>query len=135
LTDLAQRTTEAKELLRRRPELESRITEIDRRLAHDWRVRTRIARLEQPAAIVDTLGPRPRAAKKAHAWDQAAGRVQQHQAAFDIQDGIGEWPDRHDRSAYGVSYEAVDEAIWKLRPQRPTMEVARPEIGLSGIEM
>ena len=135
LTDLAQRTSEAKEFLRRRPELESHVTEIDERLAHDQRVRTRIARLEQPAAIIDTLGPRPRGAKKAQAWDQAAGRVHQHQAAFDIRDGIGDWPGRYDRSAYGVSYDAVDEAIWKLRPQRPTMEVARPEIGLSGIEM
>ena len=135
LTDLTQRTSEAKELIRRRPELESHVTEIDDRLAHDQRVRTRIARLEQPAAIIDTLGPRPRGAKKAQAWDQAAGRVHQHQAAFDIQDGIGDWPGRYDRSAYGASYEVVDEAIWKLRPQRPTIEVARPEIGLSGIEM
>ena len=84
LIDLAQRTSEAKELLRRRPELESHVTEIDERLARNQRVRTRIARLEQPAAIVDTLGPRPRGAKKAHAWDQAAGLVHQHQAAFDI---------------------------------------------------
>jgi hypothetical protein len=135
LTDLAQRTSEAKEFLRRRPELESRVTEIDERLAHDRRVRTRIARLEQPSAIIDTLGPRPRGAKKAQAWDKAAGRVHQHQAAFDIQDGIGDWPGRYDRSAYGVSYEAVEDSIWKLRPQRPTIEVARPEIGLSGIEM
>jgi hypothetical protein len=135
LTDLAQRTAEAKELLRRRPELESRVAEIDGRLAHDRRVRTRIARLEQPSAIIDTLGPRPRGAKKAQAWDQTAGRLHQHQAAFDIQDGIGDWPGRYDRSAYRVSYEAVDEAIWKLRPQRPNMEVARPEIGLSGIEL
>jgi hypothetical protein len=135
LADLAQRTSGAKEFLRRRPELESRVTEIDERLAHDRRVRARIARLEPPSAVVDTLGPRPRAAKKAQAWDQAAGRLHQHQAAFDIRDGIGDWPGRYDRSAYGVSYDSVDAAIWKLRPQRRTMEVARPEIGLSGIEM
>jgi hypothetical protein len=61
--------------------------------------------------------------------------VHQHQAAFDIRDGIGDWPGRYDRSAYGVSYEAVQDSIWKFHPQRPTTEVARPEIGLSGIEM
>jgi hypothetical protein len=52
-----------------------------------------------------------------------------------MRDGIGDRPDRYDRSAYGVSYDAVDEAIWKLRPQRPTMELARPGIGLSGIDV
>jgi hypothetical protein len=129
LTDLAERAAEAKEFLRRRPELEAHVAEIDERLAHDRRVRTRIARLEQPPAIIDPLGPRPRGPKKAQAWDKAAGRVHQHQAAFDIRDGIGDWPGRYDRSAYGVSYEAVDDAIARLRP---TPVVARevPDIEL-----
>ena len=71
---------------RPRRELESRVvSDIDERLAHDLRVRTRIARLEQPSAIVDTLGPTPtRRPRRRRHGISAAGRLHQHQAAFDI---------------------------------------------------
>ena len=86
------------------------------------------------AAVLDQRGCGSCWASSASA--ALSGRAcMQDPSAFDIQDGIGDWPGRYDRSAYGVSYEAVDAAIWNLRPQRPTIEVARPEIGLSGIEM
>ncbi len=135
LTNLAERTAGAKALLHQRSDLESKVTEMDERLSNDLRVRTRIVRLEQPTAIVDSIGPRPNSASEAPAWDQAAARLHQHQAAFAIPAGIGDWPGHLDRSAYGESYSLVEQSISALRPDRPTVQVTAPEIDLPGLEM
>lgn len=135
LTNLAQRTAEAKARLHQRPDLESKVAEMDERLSNDLRVRTRIVRYEQPTAIVDTIGPRPQGASEAPAWDQAAARLHQHQTAFAIAEGIGDWPGHLDRSAYRESYARVERSISELRPERMTIQVAAPEIDLPGMEM
>ncbi|MAT05937.1 MAG: hypothetical protein CL424_12935 [Acidimicrobiaceae bacterium] len=98
LARLATQGARSKATLNRRPELESIIAEIDGRLTHDRRVRTRIARLEGPAAVIDTLGPRPRDVQTAQEWDQEAGRVHQHRAAFATPDDVGPRRSRPDRS-------------------------------------
>ena len=91
-------------------------------------------RLEQPAAIVDALDPGHEAPRRhRHGIEQRARTpARQHSTS---ETALSDWPGRYDRSAYGVSHEAVEDSIWRIRPQRPTMERARPEIGLSGIEM
>ena len=59
LDHLRQEEAQAKDALRRRPDFETRIDAIEERPDHDLRVRTKIARLEAPDVIVDTLGDRP----------------------------------------------------------------------------
>jgi conjugative relaxase-like TrwC/TraI family protein len=129
LTTLDGRASEAKTLLRRQPELESDLDDIDDRLTDDLRVRTRIARLEQPEAIVNTLGPRPRHAPDAQAWDQAAGRLHQLQAALDIDDGLDFWSGRPERSALVTSFDSVDEALARQGPPQ-AIDRGVPEIEL-----
>ena len=70
------------------------------RLEYDLRVRTRITRLERPDAIINTIGERPAPGPAARQWDAAAGRLAQHQAAFDITDGLGRRPRLLDHNAY-----------------------------------
>jgi conjugative relaxase-like TrwC/TraI family protein len=135
LTRLAGRASEVKTFLGRRTELESNVARIDERLAHDLRVRTRMARLEQPAAIVDTLGRRPRHAHEAHVWDRAGGQLRQHRAAFAIQEGIGPRPGHLDRSAYAESYSLIERSIPTGQPERPTIEVAVSDVDVPGIAM
>ena len=130
LEGVAQQAAGATKILNARKQLEVVVADVDERLAHDIKVRTRIARLDHPTAMTDTLGPRPRSSGRAAAWDVAAGRLHQHQAAFDIRDGIGDWPGRLDRSAFAASYDLVDEAIHRLRPAR-AMEPDVPDLGLS----
>ena len=118
LERLRHNEAQANENLRRRPEFESKIEAIDERLDHDFRIRTRITRLEQSDAIISTLGDRPAPGPAARNWDTAAGRLAQHQAAFDITDGLGPRPSYLDRNAYTESRAAVEESIELIRPPR-----------------
>ena len=97
--------------MRQRPNFETKIEAIDDRLDHDLRIRTRITRLEPPDAIVNTIGDRPAAGPTARQWDTAAGRLAQHQAAFDITDGVGRIPRALGRNAYIASREDVKDLI------------------------
>lgn len=103
--------------------------EIDERIERDLRIRTRITRAELPAAVVNLLGDRPRPGPAAREWDAAAGRLAQHQAAFDIADGIGRRPSYLDRSAYADSHAVVEQLFEPVRPQRvierkvPSLEI------------
>jgi hypothetical protein len=110
--------TSATVVLHRRPELEATIGGIDEQLARDLHIRTRITKAERPAPVVDTLGERPAPGPAARGWDSAAGRLAQHQAAFEIADGLGRRPGYLDRSAYAESYARVDELLQPLRPTR-----------------
>ena len=108
---LRQEEAKAKASLLRGPDLETKINAIDERLVHDLRVRTRITRLEPPDAIVNTIGERPAPGPAARQWDAAAGRLAQHQAAFDITDGLGRLPRALERNAYIASREDVEDLI------------------------
>ena len=92
LESLRQNEVQARANLHRRPDFETKINAIDEQLGHDLRIRTRITRLEAPDAIVNTIGDRPAPGPAARQWDIAAGRLAQHQAAFDIPDGLGHRP-------------------------------------------
>jgi hypothetical protein len=102
---------DALELLRRRPSLEAKVSELDDRLDADLRRRTRIARLEQPAAVVEVLGDRPTPGAAAQVWDQAAGRLHQHQAAFDLTAGIGPRPGFFDDNIYAERWSELIRVI------------------------
>ena len=55
----------------------------------DRRIRTRQQRHEPSQAVTAQLGHRPTNSEAAKAWDVAAGRVDQHQAAHGITKGLG----------------------------------------------
>ena len=132
LAHLSVKEAETTKVLNGRTQANAAVSDIDDRFAHDLRVRTRIARLEQPAAIIDTLGQRPRSGMEAAGWDRAAARLHQHQAAFSIELGVGPRPDDRDLSAYSASRASVAMLVERLRPEieSPTVSVHVPEIGL-----
>ena len=132
LDGLRQEQVQAKADLRRRPDLETKIDEIDDRLDHDLRIRTRITRLEPPDTIVNTIGDRPAPGPAAPQWDTAAGRLAQHQAAFEITDGVGRLPRALERNAYIESRADVQDLILPL-VQPPPARRLRIESG--GIEL
>jgi hypothetical protein len=116
--------------LSRRPESESEIASIDHDLDNDLRIRTRITRREQPEPIIAVLGPRPGPSDAACRWDHAAGHLAQHQAAFNIDDGLGPRPSYDDRSAYAHSHTRLAQLLGPSdRPREMSIEL--PDLGLS----
>ena len=101
-----------------------RSTRSTSQLDHDLRIRTRITRLERPDAIVNTLGDRPAPGPAARQWDAAAGRLAQHQAAFNITDGLGPHPNVLDHSAYSRSRDDVVAAVEPLEIRRSPVVTA-----------
>jgi conjugative relaxase-like TrwC/TraI family protein len=132
IEDLMARRSSAIELLADRPAVESQIAEIDEQLGDDLRVRTRVGRVQQPEAIVAVLGERPLPGADARDWDDAAGLLLQHQAAFDIADGIGHYPGSRAGRAYIESYARVAEVVALYEPAPLAAEV---EIGHFGMEL
>jgi hypothetical protein len=82
LAQAAQAQDAAQATLAQRPRLESELRDINATLTDDTRVRTQIARHEQPAVVIDRLGERPPPGPEALAWDKAAGQLMQRDAAF-----------------------------------------------------
>ncbi|HAM21429.1 MAG TPA: hypothetical protein DCQ04_04000, partial [Actinobacteria bacterium] len=123
---------QAKANLHQRSDFETKIDAIDERLDHDLRVRTRITRLEPPDAIVNTIGDRPAPGPAARQWDAAAGRLAQHQAAFDISDGLGRRPRVLDRNAYSESRAEIADLLSALPQPAPAR---RMQIEVPGIEL
>ncbi len=121
---------QTRDLLARRPEIQAEIDDIDHQLAHDLRIRTRVAGREQPDSLVDVLGPRPSHGDDLRTWDRAAGTLSQHQAAFDLAEGVGPSPRYDEHPAYCESYLAVMTCV--QRPER-VLERSRemPDLGLS----
>jgi hypothetical protein len=130
IEDLMARRSSAIDLLDDRPAVESQIAEIDDQLADDLRVRTRVARVEQPDAVVALLGERPLPGVDAREWDDVAGLLLQHQAAFDIADGVGDYPGSRAGRAYIKSYARVAEAIEPYEPVPTATEVEMEHVGL-----
>ncbi len=89
LHDIDRRLHKAEQLDQRRPTLETPLTDVDARLGDDRRIRTRQIRRDPPGRIVDTIGPRPNGGQPSRAWDNAAGRLDQHQTAFGLTNGLG----------------------------------------------
>ena len=89
LGDIDKRWTRAERMNERRPVLETQHGDVSARLDDDRRIRTRQIRRNPPDRITDTLGTRPPGGEPSRAWDRAAGRLDQHQTAFGLTEGIG----------------------------------------------
>ncbi len=122
---------DANGVLAQRPQLESEARTIDDHLTNDLRARTRIASLEQPDTITDTLGRRPNPGEAARTWDRTAGLLAQHQTAFGIPSGAGPQPQWDLDNAYSHSHHQLTEAIAIVRPT----STRRIEIELPSIEL
>ncbi len=122
---------DATAVLAQRPQLESEVRTIDDQLTNDLRARTRIASLEQPDTITDTLGSRPYPGEAARTWDRTAGLLAQHQTAFGIARGAGPQPRWDLDNAYSHSHRQLTDAIAIVR-RTPTRGI---EIELPGIEL
>ena len=128
------RTTEATAaaVVALRPQLEQELVAIEDQLATDLRVRSSIARLDQPDTITNTLGHRPTPGPSARTWDQTAGRLAQHQAAFNIAQGIGPHPRWDRNNAYKHSCQELAAAIATTLPDTSRRRV---EIAPLGVEL
>jgi hypothetical protein len=73
---------------------------------------------------------RPAPGPAAREWDAAAGRLAQHQAAFNPGDGRGSHPGSPNRTAYDESRARVEEHLASLRPTRGAVREV-PSLGLS----
>ena len=69
------------------------------------------------------LGERPLPGADAREWDDAAGLLLQHQAAFDVAYGIGHYPGSRTGRAYIESYATVTEVIAPYEQAPPATEV------------
>ena len=87
LGDLDRRLTHAEKLNERRPQMETTLEDIDQRLIDDRRNRSRGTAIDQPGYVIDALGARPDNVKTRHAWDIAAGTLNQHHNAYNQIDG------------------------------------------------
>ena len=132
LEQIDEKLDHAQTLISRQASLESEVAEIGDRLDTDLRRRTRIARLEQPIAIVAVLGERPAPGIAAQEWDQAAGHLHQHQAAFNLKAGIGALPGYFDKTAYAASHRRVEQEVKSILyvPELPTRGIESPGISL-----
>jgi hypothetical protein len=118
-------------LLAGRSDIDAKIADVDDRLDQDLRVRTRVTRREQPDNVTAVLGPRSRQGHDARQWDAAAGRLAQHQAAFDLTDGLGPQPHYDDRSTYAYSHDHVTQLVGPLQRLTIDRTVELPDLGLS----
>lgn len=91
----------------------------------------RVTRREQPDAIVAVLGHRPDHGHDAPSWDTAAGRLAQHQAAFNTDHGLGPQPVCYDRSAWRDSHQAVADVLQPLARPVTDQSIELPDLGLS----
>ncbi|MCU1391528.1 MAG: hypothetical protein JWL72_4866, partial [Ilumatobacteraceae bacterium] len=107
--------TAAEAALAERPALTEALAAIDNLLAADREARPRVVSRSAPIALTEVLGRRPIDRSEAHEWDLAAAQLSQHQAAFGIDQGLGEEPNRGERSAYTQSFDDLD----RQRPARP----------------
>ncbi|MCP4103098.1 MAG: AAA family ATPase, partial [Lentisphaerae bacterium] len=89
LDELRHDLADARRLNARRPEMETRLQDVDSQLADDRRIRTRQLRRNPPERVAGTIGQRPVKGDRIRAWDNAAGYLDQHQAAHGLTAGLG----------------------------------------------
>jgi len=97
LSHLDRKLTQAEKLNEQRPQMETQLEDIDQRLIDDRRNRSRGAALDRPGHVIDAVGTRPDKAKTRHAWDVAAGTVDQDQTAYPTE-GVTQGGAGHDHS-------------------------------------
>ncbi len=80
---------DARRLNARRPEMETRLHDVDSQLADDRRIRTRQLRRNPPERVTDAIGQRPVKGDRIRPWDTALGYLDQHQSAHGLTAGLG----------------------------------------------
>jgi hypothetical protein len=88
LDELQRDLAGARALNARRPELESRLEDVDSLLADDRRIRTRQLRRDPPERVTNTIGQRAAKGDRIRAWDTALGYLDQHQTAHGLRAGL-----------------------------------------------
>jgi len=113
LSDLDRKLTRAEKLNERRPQMETQLEDIDQRLIDDRRNRSRSAATDQPGHVIDALGARPDTAKTRHAWDIAAGTLDQHHNAYNQVNGprIGAAGHDHSKGLLANAIQVLRQAI------------------------
>ena len=111
LSDLDRKLTRAETQNERRPQMNTQLDDIDQRLIDDRRNRSRSAVIDQPAHVIETLGARPDSGKTRHAWDIAAGTLDQHQTAYGNAMGTG----KHEPTGISHSSGLLSNAVAMLR--------------------
>ncbi len=103
-----------KAVARRGDVMEERLS-IACRLEFDVKARAAVLGEDPPAYLAERLGPRPSYGASAKLWDQAAGRIDQHRRAFDVdgQSLLGRQP-HWDDHAHAKSHQAAMKAIERL---------------------
>ncbi len=82
--------------------------------------------------MVDRVGPRPHDLSAARLWDEAAGGLSQHQAAWDLADAIGRRPQLLGDDAYALSHRAAVANLERLdRALGRQLEIEPPSRSLS----
>ena len=132
LEQLSEAETQATTTVRQHLTHKSKIDTINEQLNHDLRIRTRITRLEPPDTIINTIGMRPAPGPAARQWDTAAGRLAQHQTAYNITNGIGHQPKTFERNAYTTNRNDIEALIFPITQLTPGHE---KRIGPRSIEL
>lgn len=83
-------------------------------------------------AVFDRVGRRPHDPAAAQLWDEAAGRLAQHQAAWDLADAIGRRPQLLGDDAYALSHGAAVANVERLdRALGRELQIEPPSRSLS----
>ena len=84
LPALRSSVAEAQETLRERSALERERQGLRQQLGRDLDARKESLGADPPDYVVDRLGRRPKSGSDVELWDEAAARIDQHRAAFDV---------------------------------------------------
>jgi hypothetical protein len=134
--DAMQQLRRAEEIDRRRPQLAAERATIRAQLDRDAQVRARGVDKRPPAHLLEHLGPPPQGAA-AQLWVDAAGRIAQHQAAFELPDTtmLGDPPRPMGDFAYATSHGAAVKAIERLDRALGRQAAIRPPQRSLGISL
>ncbi len=113
LSDLDHKLTQTEKLNERRPQTNTQLEDIDQRLIDDRRNRSRGAAIDQPSYVIDALGTRPDTGRTRHAWDIAAGTLDQHHNAYNQTNGtsIGAAGRDHSNNLLSGAVQVLRQAI------------------------
>jgi hypothetical protein len=125
----------AKEAASRRGDLTEERLSIACQLSFDVKARATGVKDDLPPHLADRLGPRPPGGPSASLWDDAAGHIEQHRAAFAVEGTalLGRRP-RWNDTTYATSQRAAMDAVERLDRvlgRELAIEPPSMELGLS----
>jgi hypothetical protein len=134
--DTMAKLIEASTINQRQPELRVEQAAIGRQLHQDRHQRADRLATKTPTVVIDVLGPRPHDGAGEALWEEAAGRLAQHHAAYGQPGGdlLGRKPRLMGDEAYAASYWPTAKAIEHLDHalgRAPEMEPPHHSLGRS----